>query len=61
MAAAAAGEDPQGIHPNQMPGNLKKKGKTLTLECLFDALSTSWFLALGCLYDILVMSKFYKT
>jgi len=41
VAAAAAGEDPQGIHPNQMPGNLKKKGKTLTLECLFDALSTS--------------------
>jgi len=22
VAAAAAGEDPQGIHPNQMPGNL---------------------------------------
>jgi len=27
VAAAAAGEDPQGIHPNQMPGNLKKKEK----------------------------------
>jgi len=24
-AAAAAGEDPQGMHPNQMPGNLNKR------------------------------------
>jgi len=28
-AAAAAGEDPQGMHPNQMPGNLKKKRKNI--------------------------------
>jgi len=27
VAAADAGEDPQGMHPNQMAGNLEKKGK----------------------------------
>jgi len=26
-AAAAAGETPRGLHPNQMPGNLKKEEK----------------------------------
>jgi len=25
VAAAAGGEDPRGMHPNQMPGNLKKR------------------------------------
>lgn len=27
VAAADAGEDPQGMHPNQMAGNLEKREK----------------------------------
>ena len=38
-AAAAAGENPQGMHPNQMVGNLKKE-KNINSLSAYDALNS---------------------